>query len=595
MTQLISFQYRDPEDTELLDRCWEGIIEPGVKQGFEVTLGTDPPQTTITIRPGVLVTNDYCRVEEKEALIDVCEIPPSPSADPRWDLVVCEHRYLRSNPPPVAEYYIIQGTPDANPTLPDVPENCIPLAYCYIPAGATQYSEIVNFITHMKYNCYWDDADGSWHIRFGAKMALLVSITPNSSSAMGVNQGMRIFIHPGGVADGDPISWTRVMELTPDGFTELLELAQEVIEARGSCASLDNRLDKSLNEDGTYIRVGILDQVMDEVEQARGSMASLDTRLDVSLNNDRSYRRVGLLDDVMDEVEDARGSKPTLDDRLDISLNNDGTIKPSALQDKIAHADLTDMPDSAGANTDHDGRYRTIDYIADSQRIFTIKNTKYLSAAIDTSTQPWVKHFWLNGGEEPQDNFEHGGDVFLWIPESDRDVYLAVGFGVRLRHHSRDAAWDLVADPITIRHRIALYFGMSYTVGGVSPIDEWADFGVGPPNAFRAETETTTSLKQWNPGPSDIVITHWPTLRIDAEQTGRFALVRLGVQIDVPTPTSGSGEFKYGWGAPITRGDLTSGDSSWKDQSPFGAGHDAGDFWYTNIASQEFPVVLWGR
>ena len=52
MTQKISFQYRDPEDTELLNRRWEGIIEPGVKQGFEVTLGsTGPnPATTITIR-----------------------------------------------------------------------------------------------------------------------------------------------------------------------------------------------------------------------------------------------------------------------------------------------------------------------------------------------------------------------------------------------------------------------------------------------------------------------------------------------------------------------------------------------------------------
>jgi len=558
MTQLISFQYRDPEDTELMNRRWEGIIEPGVKQGFEVTLGTDPPQTTITIRSGVLVTNDYCWVEETESLIDVCDIPENTSDDPRWDLVVCEHRYLRSVPPPVAEYYIVQGTPDANPTMPDVPENCIPLAFCYIPAGATQYSEIVNFITHMQYNCYWDDADDSWHIRFGAKMALLVSITPVDSGAMDVHQGMRIFIHPGGVADGDPITWTRVMELTHNGFTELLELAQEVI-------------------------------------QARGSLASLDDRLDVSLNNDGSFKRVGLLDDVMDEVEDARGSKPDLDARLDVSLNNDGTIKPSALLEKIAHSDLTDMPDSGGSNSDHDGRYRTIADLANAQRIFTIKNTKYLSAAINTSALPWTKHFWLNGGEEPQDNFENGGDVFLWIPQSDQDVYLAVGFGVRLRQYSGDAAWDYVADPITIKHRIALYFGMSYSVGGASPMNEWADFAGGPPNAFRAETETTTSLMQWNPGPSDLVSTQWPTLQIDAAQTGRFALVRLGVQIDMPTPTSGSGEFKYGWGAPITRGDLISGDSSWRDMSPFGAGHDAGDFWYTNIAGQDFPVVLWGR
>ena len=153
MTQLISFQYRDPEDTELLNRRWEGIVEPGVKQGFEVTLGSTVPgpATTITIRAGVLVTNDFCRVEETESLIDVCDIPENTAADPRWDLVVCEHRYLRSVPPPVATYYIVQGTPGDPASLPDIPENCVPLAYCRIEPGATQYAEIVNFITQFKY------------------------------------------------------------------------------------------------------------------------------------------------------------------------------------------------------------------------------------------------------------------------------------------------------------------------------------------------------------------------------------------------------------------------------------------------------------
>ncbi len=359
MTQHISFQYRDPEDTELMNRRWEGIVEPGVKQGFEVTLGSTVPgpATTITIRAGVLVTGDYCRVEETESLIDVASIPANASADPRWDLVVCEHRYLRSVPPPVATYAIIQGEPSPTPSLPDIPENCVPLAYCRIEPGATQYAEIVNFITQFKYNCDWDDANDTWRIRFGAKLAMLISIVPADFSAKSLTAGMRVFIHPGGVADGDPITWTRIMELTPDGFTELVELAQEVIAARGSRASLDDRLDESLNEDGTYKRVGILDQVMDEVQQARGSAISLDSRLDVSLNNDGTYRRVGLLDQVMDEVEDARGSMPDLDARLDVSLNNDGTIKTSALQEKIAHADLTNMPDTSGSNGDHDERY----------------------------------------------------------------------------------------------------------------------------------------------------------------------------------------------------------------------------------------------
>ncbi len=357
MTQKISFQYRDPEDTELLNLRWEGIIEPGVKQGFEVTLGTDPPQMTITIRRGVLVTGDFCRIEETEPIIDALPIPPNEEAHPRWDLVVCEHRYLRSVPPPVAMYAIIQGEASNAPTLPALPPNCVPLAYCLIPAGGVRYTDILNFVTQFRYNCAWDDAASAWRIVFGAKMAMLVSVTPNAAPALSVTPGLRVFVHAGNVPDGSIITWTRVMELTPQGFTELVALAQEVIAARGSKTSLDARLDISLAEDGTYKRTGFLDAVMDEVEAARGSMASLDARLDVSLNNDGTYRRVGILDDIMDEVEAARGSKASVDERLDVSLNNDGTIKTAALQEKINHADLVGMPDTNGMNGDHDERY----------------------------------------------------------------------------------------------------------------------------------------------------------------------------------------------------------------------------------------------
>ena len=328
MTQFISFQYRDPEDTELVNRHLEGIVDPGVKQGFEVTLGSG---NTISIRPGVLFTQDCCRIEETEQLVDACDIPANESAHPRCDLVVCEHRYLRSVDPPAALYRIVQGEPGETPVLPDVPIDCIALAFCYIPAGATQYTEIVNFITHLKQNCWWDDDDDCWRIRFGNKMALLVSICPNGSTAMSIEQGLRVYMHPGGIDDNDPIAWTRVMELTPTSFTELEQLKQEIMAARGSMPSLDARLDVSLNEDGTYKRVGILDQVLDEVEAARGSMESLDQRLDASLDEDGSYKRVGLLENVLDEVEQARGSEESLDSRLDASLNEDGTIKISAL------------------------------------------------------------------------------------------------------------------------------------------------------------------------------------------------------------------------------------------------------------------------
>ena len=36
-------------------------------------------------------------------------------------------------------------------------------------------------------------------------------------------------------------------------------------------------------------------------------------------------------------------------------------IRGSTLKEAIAHADLTDMPDVGGTNTDHDLRYLTLD------------------------------------------------------------------------------------------------------------------------------------------------------------------------------------------------------------------------------------------
>jgi microcystin-dependent protein len=50
------------------------------------------------------------------------------------------------------------------------------------------------------------------------------------------------------------------------------------------------------------------------------------------------------------EVVAARGIMPSLDARLDVSLKEDGTLK-------AGHANLADMPDKAGVNTDHDARY----------------------------------------------------------------------------------------------------------------------------------------------------------------------------------------------------------------------------------------------
>jgi len=57
---------------------------------------------------------------------------------------------------------------------------------------------------------------------------------------------------------------------------------------------------------------------------------------------------------LVDEVIAARGDMSSLGARLDVSLDKDGTIKPAALKEKIAHGDLTDMPDTGSFTTDND-------------------------------------------------------------------------------------------------------------------------------------------------------------------------------------------------------------------------------------------------
>jgi hypothetical protein len=108
-------------------------------------------------------------------------------------------------------------------------------------------------------------------------------------------------------------------------------LEAEISAARGAAASVDERLDASLDESGAIKQTA---GAFPEVIQARGSQPTLDARLDVSLDETGAIRQTA---GAFPEVIQARGTQPSLDARLDASLNEDGSLKPLAL------ADLSDV------------------------------------------------------------------------------------------------------------------------------------------------------------------------------------------------------------------------------------------------------------
>ena len=65
---------------------------------------------------------------------------------------------------------------------------------------------------------------------------------------------------------------------------------------------------------------------------------------------------------------------------MSIKLHN-----PTILEEAIAHADLTDMPDVTGTNSDHDARYYTeteIDTLLTSYVPYTAEGVDYLGFEI---------------------------------------------------------------------------------------------------------------------------------------------------------------------------------------------------------------------
>lgn len=155
MAQFIFFNWQDDDSTKDLNSRLLGINDAGRYRGFDVDLATpggltlrlqhaitgfpvtlfDDPTFTIEVR-GVLLSKQGVIIHEN-APIDI-PINAGDATHARIDLIVAEHIYENVQDGSECIYYVIQGTPSANPVAPVVPAPLqikLVLGQLYVPAN----------------------------------------------------------------------------------------------------------------------------------------------------------------------------------------------------------------------------------------------------------------------------------------------------------------------------------------------------------------------------------------------------------------------------------------------------------------------------
>jgi hypothetical protein len=156
MAQKIYYQFKADDDTFSLNSRTLGIIPPGRYRGYEFapitglvlrlvhidTGYTYPKIDSVLSSPiGVVVSKQGCIITEDTNI----ELPivANNVANPRIDLVVMSHEYKLFVGGVSAEYFVIQGTPSVNPTVPTVtdPLKQVVIGQLYLPAGCNNLTE----------------------------------------------------------------------------------------------------------------------------------------------------------------------------------------------------------------------------------------------------------------------------------------------------------------------------------------------------------------------------------------------------------------------------------------------------------------------
>lgn len=274
MTQKRTFDYHSPRATSALNNHLVDILTAGIYRGFDV--GADG-----VIQPGVLLSADGVRIEETEE--NTVSIPARDNAAyKRRDLVVCEYAYEEAETPPVAIYRVVKGTEAAsNPSYPEIPDNCLVLAWCeFDPPATTEWSKVVcNFPNEKLINCTASTTYGQYsytgftggsaaRITFDSEAGTLnVQIVDNLDFEDGFEFGDPCAVlSSDGLAQVNDLAGAGRTDETVKGVADLLtailgegwtdETIMDAVNAAGQLASafsLEHYPSGSLDEDGNSV------------------------------------------------------------------------------------------------------------------------------------------------------------------------------------------------------------------------------------------------------------------------------------------------------------------------------------------------------
>ena len=212
MSQQRIFDYRAPNSTELLNTKFISILPAGVYEGFTVS-------KTGQIAPGVLLTKEGVRISE-DLPINL-HVPHNETANPRIDLIICKHEYIKTVPAPLAQYEIIKGRPSQNPVPEDLPENSILLAKGFLGGGNNRYYKIEQTGKPDEvFNVFYNGKE--WRIIKGELSVFRKKFDPNSGKLL------FYIVPPGRYRDNAVVEWgDPVLEIDEKGVLQINDLAGE--------------------------------------------------------------------------------------------------------------------------------------------------------------------------------------------------------------------------------------------------------------------------------------------------------------------------------------------------------------------------------
>ncbi len=225
MTQKRTHDYRGPRSSEYLNGHHIDAVPPGVYNGLTVFVDG-------RISAGALITAEGVRIEEDATVL--LSVPAGDATHPRIDLIVCLHEYEQTVPAPVATWEVVEGTPAAVPTIPDIPAFATLIAMGQMDAGETEWTTVYQMGEPRRVTNAVQSVDQSWQIIVGALAARMEYFDLDTGTWV-------VYITaPGVYSDGDTIDWsTPVFECTSDGLQLLTASAVAVVDAAGHYAEED--------------------------------------------------------------------------------------------------------------------------------------------------------------------------------------------------------------------------------------------------------------------------------------------------------------------------------------------------------------------